>query len=300
MSLDYHIPVLLQQSIESLNIRPDGIYVDCTYGGGSHSRSILQKLGAKGRLIAFDMDEDAERNAPDDPRFRLIKSNYRYIRKFLRVHGIQEVDGILADLGISSHQIDEGSRGFSFRFDANLDMRMNQSGEINAAGIINEYSETDLIRIFSEYGEVRNAKTLAREIVAQRRSGKIETTHQFNQLLDRVMMGPQAKYYAQVYQAIRIEVNDEIGSLKEMLEDGMKVLKKGGVFSVISYHSLEDRLVKNLFKTGNLEGELIKDDFGKIQKSFETGTKKPIEADAAEQKANPRSRSAKLRYGIKI
>ena len=300
MSLDYHIPVLLQQSIESLNIRPDGIYVDCTYGGGSHSRSILQKLGAKGRLIAFDMDEDAERNAPDDPRFRLIKSNYRYIRKFLRVHGIQEVDGILADLGISSHQIDEGSRGFSFRFDANLDMRMNQSGEINAAGIINEYSETDLIRIFSEYGEVRNAKTLAREIVTQRRSGKIETTHQFNQLLDRVMMGPQAKYYAQVYQAIRIEVNDEIGSLKEMLEDGMKVLKKGGVFSVISYHSLEDRLVKNLFKTGNLEGELIKDDFGKIQKSFETGTKKPIEADAAEQKANPRSRSAKLRYGIKI
>jgi 16S rRNA (cytosine1402-N4)-methyltransferase len=300
MSVDYHIPVLLHQSIESLNIRPDGTYVDCTYGGGSHSRSILQKLGAKGRLIAFDMDENAARNLPDDPRITLIRSNYRYIRKFLRVYGIQEVDGILADLGISSHQIDEGSRGFSFRFDADLDMRMNQDYEVTAINVINGYSENDLIRIFSEYGEVRNAKTLAKEIIIQRRSGKIETTQKFNHLLDKVMMGPQSKYYAQVYQAIRIEVNDEIGSLSEMLTDGMKVLRKGGIFSVISYHSLEDRLVKNLFKTGNLEGEVIKDDFGKIQKPFETLTKKPIEADASEQKLNPRSRSAKLRVGIKI
>lgn len=300
MSVDYHIPVLLHQSIESLSIRPNGIYVDCTYGGGSHSRSILQKLGAKGRLIAFDMDDDAARNLPDDPRITLIKSNYRYIRKFLRVHGIREVDGILADLGISSHQIDEGSRGFSFRFDADLDMRMNRDYEITAVNVINEYSEFDLIRIFSEYGEVRNAKTLAKEIITQRRSGKIETTHKFNHLLDKVMMGLQSKYYAQVYQAIRIEVNDEIGSLSDMLTDGVKVLKKGGIFSVISYHSLEDRLVKNLFKTGNLEGEVIKDDFGHIQKTFDTLTRKPIEADAAEQRMNPRSRSAKLRVGIKI
>ena len=300
MSVDYHIPVLLHQSIESLSIRPNGIYVDCTYGGGSHSRSILQKLGAKGRLIAFDMDDDAACNLPDDPRITLIKSNYRYIRKFLRVHGIREVDGILADLGISSHQIDEGSRGFSFRFDADLDMRMNRDYEITAVNVINEYSEFDLIRIFSEYGEVRNAKTLAKEIITQRRSGKIETTHKFNHLLDKVMMGLQSKYYAQVYQAIRIEVNDEIGSLSDMLTDGVKVLKKGGIFSVISYHSLEDRLVKNLFKTGNLEGEVIKDDFGHIQKTFDTLTRKPIEADAAEQRMNPRSRSAKLRVGIKI
>lgn len=300
MSVDYHIPVLLHQSIESLSIRPNGIYVDCTYGGGSHSRSILQKLGAKGRLIAFDMDDDAARNLPDDPRITLIKSNYRYIRKFLRVHGIREVDGILADLGISSHQIDEGSRGFSFRFDADLDMRMNRDYEITAVNVINEYSEFDLIRIFSEYGEVRNAKTLAKEIITQRRSGKIETTHKFNHLLDKVMMGLQSKYYAQVYQAIRIEVNDEIGSLSDMLTDGVKVLKKGGIFSVISYHSLEDRLVKNLFKTGNLEGEVIKDDFGNIQKTFDTLSRKPIEADTAEQRMNPRSRSAKLRVGIKI
>jgi 16S rRNA (cytosine1402-N4)-methyltransferase len=299
MSTEYHIPVLLHQSVESLHIQPDGIYVDCTFGAGGHSRSILKMLGAKGRLIAFDMDDDAVLNVPDDKRFTLIKSNYRYIKKFLRVHGIQEVDGILADLGVSSHQIDEGPRGFSFRFDADLDMRMNQAYEVTAMNVINEYNEAELVRIFSEYGEVRNAKTLAREIVVQRKVRSILTTHQFNQILDKVIMGLQSKYYAQVYQAIRIEVNQEIDSLSEMLLDGMKVLKPGGIFSVISYHSLEDRLVKNLFRTGNLEGEVNKDDFGKIHKPLEMVNKKPIEADAREQKVNPRSRSAKLRVAKK-
>jgi 16S rRNA (cytosine1402-N4)-methyltransferase len=299
MSTEYHIPVLLHQSVESLHIQPDGIYVDCTFGAGGHSRSILKMLGAKGRLIAFDMDDDAVLNVPDDKRFTLIKSNYRYIKKFLRVHGIQEVDGILADLGVSSHQIDVGPRGFSFRFDADLDMRMNQAYEVTAMNVINEYNEAELVRIFSEYGEVRNAKTLAREIVVQRKVRSILTTHQFNQILDKVIMGLQSKYYAQVYQAIRIEVNQEIDSLSEMLLDGMKVLKPGGIFSVISYHSLEDRLVKNLFRTGNLEGEVNKDDFGKIHKPLEMVNKKPIEADAREQKVNPRSRSAKLRVAKK-
>jgi 16S rRNA (cytosine1402-N4)-methyltransferase len=299
MSVDYHIPVLLHQSVESLNIRPDGIYVDCTFGAGGHSKAILDKLGAKGRLIAFDMDDDALLNVPDDKRFTLVKSNYRYIRKFLRVHGIQEVDGILADLGVSSHQIDEGPRGFSFRFDADLDMRMNQANEFTALNIINGYNEAELVMVLSEYGEVRNAKTLAKEIISQRRSRPITSTHQFNQILDKVMMGLQSKYYAQVYQAIRIEVNQEIDSLAEMLLDGMKVLKPSGVFSVISYHSLEDRLVKNLFKTGNIEGEVIKDDFGSILRPFDLVNKRPIEADAKEQRVNPRSRSAKLRVAIK-
>ncbi|HMP30096.1 MAG TPA: 16S rRNA (cytosine(1402)-N(4))-methyltransferase RsmH, partial [Saprospiraceae bacterium] len=283
MSAEYHIPVLLHQSIESLRIRPDGIYVDCTFGAGGHSRSILDKLGSKGRLIAFDMDDDALLNVPNDKRFILVKSNYRYIRKFLRVHGIQEVDGILADLGVSSHQFDEAPRGFSFRFDADLDMRMNQANEMTALNVINEYGENDLVRVLSEYGEVRNAKTLAKEILIQRRTRPIVTTQQFNQVLDKVMMGLQHKYYAQVYQAIRIEVNQEIESLSEMLVDGMKVLKHDGIFSVISYHSLEDRLVKNLFKSGNLEGELVKDDFGRIIKPFDLINKKPIEADPNEQ-----------------
>ena len=299
MSVDYHIPVLLHQSVESLNIRPDGIYVDCTFGAGGHSKAILDKLGAKGRLIAFDMDDDALLNVPDDKRFTLVKSNYRYIRKFLRVHGIQDVDGILADLGVSSHQIDEGPRGFSFRFDADLDMRMNQANDFTALNIINGYNEAELVMVLSEYGEVRNAKTLAKEIISQRRSRPITSTHQFNQILDKVMMGLQSKYYAQVYQAIRIEVNQEIDSLAEMLLDGMKVLKPNGVFSVISYHSLEDRLVKNIFKTGNIEGEVIKDDFGSILRPFDLVNKRPIEADAKEQRVNPRSRSAKLRVAIK-
>lgn len=296
----YHIPVLLSQCIESLHIDPDGIYVDATFGAGGHSRAILEKLSAKGHLYAFDMDDDAFANAPDDARFTLIKSNYRWIKRFLRVYGVTEVDGILADLGISSHQIDVGERGFSFRYDATLDMRMNQHGDLDAVKVLNEYDEASLVAIFSEYGEVRNSKTLAKEIVSVRKSRPITTSAQFNQLLDRMAFGPSQKYYAQVYQAIRIEVNQELQSLEQFLVDGAAVLKPGGLFSVMSYHSLEDRLVKNVFKTGNAAGDVHKDDYGNIARTFDLVNKKPIEADAKEQAVNPRSRSAKLRVAKKI
>ena len=297
---DYHIPVLLSECIESLNIRPDGIYIDVTFGAGGHSKAILEKLNANGHLYAFDMDDDAWDNAPDAANFTLIQSNYKFIEKFMRLYGVDQVDGILADLGISSHQIDVPERGFSFRFDAPLDMRMNQSNPLDAQVIINEYNEADLVNILSTYGEVRNAKTLARAIVESRRNRGITTTGQLNQILDQNSMGPANKYFAQVYQALRIEVNGEIAGLAQFLTDGAKLLRPGGRFVVMSYHSLEDRLVKNIFKTGNTEGELDKDDFGAIQKTFEVVTKKPIVPDFNEQKRNPRSRSAKLRVAYKI
>jgi 16S rRNA (cytosine1402-N4)-methyltransferase len=292
---NYHIPVLLSQCIESLNINPDGIYVDATFGAGGHSRAILKNLSAKGHLYAFDMDDDAVANAPDDARFTLIKSNYRYIKKYLKVYGVTHVDGVLADLGISSHQIDVGSRGFSFRFDAELDMRMNQHGDLDAKKVLNTYSENQLLEIFSQYGEVRNSKTLAHEIVTQRKLRPILSSQQLNALLEKVSLGNVAKYYAQVYQAIRIEVNQEMQSLRQFLEESIDLIIPNGRMVVMSYHSLEDRLVKNIFKTGNAEGDVIKDDFGSIYRPFNLITKKPIEADANEQRINPRSRSAKLR-----
>jgi 16S rRNA (cytosine1402-N4)-methyltransferase len=292
---NYHIPVLLSQCIESLNINPDGIYVDATFGAGGHSRAILKNLSAKGHLYAFDMDDDAVANAPDDARFTLIKSNYRYIKKYLKVYGVTHVDGVLADLGISSHQIDVGSRGFSFRFDAELDMRMNQHGDLDAKKVLNTYSENQLLEIFSQYGEVRNSKTLAREIVTQRKLRPILSSQELNALLEKVSLGNVAKYYAQVYQAIRIEVNQEMQSLRQFLEESIDLIIPNGRMVVMSYHSLEDRLVKNIFKTGNAEGDVIKDDFGSIYRPFNLITKKPIEADANEQRINPRSRSAKLR-----
>lgn len=297
---DYHIPVLLSQCIESLKIRPDGIYIDVTFGAGGHSKAILEKLNANGHLYAFDMDDDAWENAPDADNFTLIQSNYKFIEKFMRLYGVTKVDGILADLGISSHQIDVPERGFSFRFDAPLDMRMNQSNPINAQVVINQYNEMDLVGILSEYGEVRNSKTLAKAIVESRRHREITTTGQLNQLLEQNSMGPANKYFAQVYQALRIEVNGEIEGLAQFLTDGAKLLKPGGRFVVMSYHSLEDRLVKNLFKTGHTSGEVEKDDFGTIQKTFDVVTKKPIIPDFKEQKLNPRSRSAKLRVAEKI
>ena len=297
---DYHIPVLLNQCIEQLDIKPNGVYVDVTFGAGGHSKAILNKLGAKGHLYAFDQDEDAWLNALDAKNFTLVQSNYKYITKFLRLYEVDEVDGILADLGISSHQIDVPERGFSFRFDAQLDMRMNIKASLDAKQVINRYSEDELIRVFSEYGEVRNAKTLAKLIIEQRRISTIDTTFQLNRILDKVLMGQSNKYYAQVYQAIRIEVNDEVGSLKTFLEDGMNLLKPGGRFVIMSYHSLEDRLVKNLFKTGNVDGEIIKSDYGVISKYFELVVKKPILADHKEQRLNPRSRSAKLRVASKL
>lgn len=297
---DYHIPVLLSQCIESLKIRPDGAYVDATFGAGGHSKTILKNISANGHLYAFDMDDDAWDNAPDDANFTLIQSNYKFIEKFMRLYGVNGLDGILADLGISSHQIDVPERGFSFRFDAPLDMRMNQANPIDARLILNEFSEEDLQALFSEYGEVRNAKTLARAIAEHRKHRALDTTTQLNAILDKTAMGPANKYYAQVYQALRIEVNGEIKGLEKFLTDAAALLKPGGRFVVMSYHSLEDRLVKNLFKTGNTSGEIIRDDFGVIHKPFEIITKKPIVPDFKEQKVNPRSRSAKLRVAQKI
>jgi 16S rRNA (cytosine1402-N4)-methyltransferase len=298
-NLPYHIPVMLHESVDSLDILPEGIYVDATFGAGGHSKPIIEKLNAKGHLYAFDQDDDAFNNAIEHPSFTLIQSNYRWIHRFMKLYNVNEVDGILADLGISSHQIDEPSRGFSFRFNSDLDMRMNTAAELNAKDILHQYSEEDLVGIFSDYGEVRNAKTLAKKIVETRRVRQINTTNDFNQLLNQVCMGPQQKYFAQVYQSLRIEVNDEMNALIDFLNKGTSLLKPGGRFAVITYHSLEDRLVKNLFKTGNVSGEVNKDEYGNISRPYDVLFKNVVEASPAEQKINPRSRSAKLRVGIK-
>ncbi|MCZ2100047.1 MAG: 16S rRNA (cytosine(1402)-N(4))-methyltransferase RsmH [Chitinophagales bacterium] len=297
---EYHVSVLLEESINNLKIRPKGIYVDVTFGAGGHSRSILNKLDANGHLYAFDQDVDALSNAPADERFTLINSNFRYMRKYLRLEGVQQVDGILADLGVSSHQLDIPERGFSYRFDAPLDMRMNESSLFSAFDVVNAYEEEQLVNVLSKYGEVRNAKTLAAAISAQRKMGPIRTTEDLNRILDRNQMGPKMKYYSQVYQAIRIEVNDELGALRDMLEDGLKLLNKGGRFAVITFHSIEDRMVKNFFKTGNVDGEVVKDDFGNIYRPFALVDKKVIVAGQEEQKRNSRARSAKLRVAEKL
>lgn len=297
---EYHVSVLLEESINNLKIRPKGIYVDVTFGAGGHSRSILNKLDANGHLYAFDQDVDALSNAPADERFTLINSNFRYMRKYLRLEGVQQVDGILADLGVSSHQLDIPERGFSYRFDAPLDMRMNESSSFSAFDVVNAYEEEQLVNVLSKYGEVRNAKTLAAAISTQRKMGPIRTTEDLNRILDRNQMGPKMKYYSQVYQAIRIEVNDELGALRDMLEDGLKLLNKGGRFAVITFHSIEDRMVKNFFKTGNVDGEVVKDDFGNIYRPFALVDKKVIIAGQEEQKRNSRARSAKLRVAEKL
>jgi 16S rRNA (cytosine1402-N4)-methyltransferase len=297
---EYHVSVLLDESINNLKIRPKGIYVDVTFGAGGHSRSILDKLGANGRLYAFDQDTDALDNAPADDRFTLINSNFRYLRKYLRLEGVTEVDGILADLGVSSHQLDVPDRGFSYRFDVPLDMRMNGDSEFTAFDVLNTYEEEQLTMLLSKYGEVRNAKTLAKAIVSQRKISAIRTTGDLNSILDRNLIGPRMKYLSQVYQAIRIEVNDEIGALQDMLEDGLKILKLGGRFAVITFHSIEDRMVKNFFKTGNVEGVVVKDDFGNIYRPFALVDKKVIMAGQEEQKRNVRARSAKLRIAEKL
>lgn len=300
MSNDYHIPVLLSQCIDALQIKPDHHIIDVTFGAGGHSLPILKLLSAKGHLYAFDQDLDALQNALEGDNFTLFHSNYRHISKFIRLAGRTKVDGILADLGISSYQIDEPQRGFSFRFDADLDMRMNYAGDITAADIINSYSEEHLVQIFSQYGEVRNSKSLAKEILKSRNYRKIVSTFDLNQVLDSVKFGPSHKYYAQVYQALRIEVNDEMTALKEFLQNSIDLLESGGRFAVMSYHSLEDRLVKNLFKTGNVDGIVQKDEYGKIYRPFKLINKNVIEADKEEQRRNPRSRSAKLRVAEKI
>jgi 16S rRNA (cytosine1402-N4)-methyltransferase len=298
----YHIPVMLQETVDGLNIRPAGIYVDCTFGGGGHSRAILAALGPDGRLFAFDQDDAARRNLPNDDRVIFIPHNFRHLQRFLRLHRIEQVDGVLADLGVSSHQFDEGERGFSIRYDAGLDMRMDQRATLRAADVIATYSEQQLHRLFEQFGEVTNAKTLARTIVAVRSKIPLATISQFKAALQPIVKGNPNKYFAQVFQALRIEVNDELGALKEMLQQVPLLLKHRGRVAMITFHSLEDRLVKNFFKNGTFETEEDDNPFEnkKSVSLLKVVSKKPVLPGSEELKRNPRSRSAKLRIAEKI
>jgi len=300
-SSDYHVPVLLNEVIEGLQIKADGIYVDCTFGGGGHSKAILENLGPEARLIAFDQDEAARKNLPVDERVIFIGHNFRHLERFLRLHKINTVDGILADLGVSSHQFDEAGRGFSTRFNANLDMRMDQRQTVTAFDIVNTYSEQQLHRIFEQYGEVTNAKTLARTIVQVRSTVSLQTIDGFKNALREIVKGNPNRYFAQVFQALRIEVNDELGALKEMLQQTPKLLKPGGRVVIITFHSLEDRLVKNFFRRGTFD-EPEKNPFINEEKVNEliVISKKPILPSEKEIKQNPRARSARLRIAEKV
>jgi 16S rRNA (cytosine1402-N4)-methyltransferase len=297
----YHIPVLLNEVIDGLNIQPAGIYVDCTFGGGGHSRAILEKLNADGKLIAFDQDEDSKKNLPGDDRFIFVPHNFRHLQRFLRLHSIAAVDGILADLGVSSHQFNEAERGFSTRFNAELDMRMDKRETKTAFDVVNTYSEQQLHKLFEQYGEVTNAKTLARTIVQLRQTTSLKTIDSFKNALRGVVKGNPNKYFAQVFQALRIEVNDELTALKEMLQQVPFLLKPGGRVAIITFHSLEDRLVKNFFRRGSFE-EIEENPFTMETSVSELKviTKKPITPDDKEMKQNPRSRSAKLRVAEKL
>ena len=296
----YHIPVLLKEAIEALNIKEDGVYVDCTFGGGGHSRELLKYLGPKGRLIVFDQDEDAKRNVPEDDRVIFVPQNFRHLQRFLRLHKFAKVDGILADLGVSSHQFDTAERGFSTRFDAAMDMRMDNRQTTTAATVLNSFTELQLHKMFEKYGEVTNAKTLAKTIVEQRLIKPFTTINTFKQSISSVVKGNPNKYLAQVFQALRIEVNEEMKVLEEMLEQTKAVLNKDGRVAVISFHSLEDRIVKNFFKNGSIEEQEADDVYGtRTENPFTIITKKPITASSTEQKNNTRSRSAKLRVAQK-
>ena len=298
--MEYHKPVLLTETVDGLNIKPDGVYVDVTFGGGGHSREILNRLGGGGKLIAFDQDKDALENAIDDPRFLLINENFRFLKRFLRFHGYKEVDGILGDFGVSSHQFDIPERGFSTRFDAELDMRMDQGNELSAFEVINTYDEAQLKRIFAEYGELRPAAGMARLIIEARHHQPIKTTSQLKKALGRfIPKHREHKIMAQVYQAIRIEVNEELDALREFLMQTAEVIKTGGRLSLISYHSLEDRLVKRFMRNGLFEGEPEKDVFGRVEVPFKP-VGKFIAPSEAEIERNPRARSAKLRVAEKI
>ncbi len=296
----YHTPVLLDEVVEMLNIKSDGVYVDCTFGGGGHSKAILEKLDGDGRLIAFDQDEDAKQNVPDDKRVLFIPHNFRHVKRFLKLNGIAEVDGLLADLGVSSYQFDEGSRGFSTRFDGALDMRMDRRGSKTAFHILNTYSETDLHKLFEQYGEVTNAKTLARTIAEVRKTTPLQTIEGFKNSVSDIVKGAPPKYFAQVFQALRIEVNEELEALKELLQQVPEVLKEGGRAAFITFHSLEDRLVKVFFRDGTFE-PATENPFerSKPENPLKAVNKKPIEATEEERKKNPRSRSAKLRVAEK-
>lgn len=296
----YHKPVLLNESIEGLAINPSGDYVDVTFGGGGHSREILSFL-EDGRLFGFDQDADAQANTLDDERFTLIPQNFRYLSNFLKMHKAAQVDGVLADLGVSSHQFDEVERGFSFRGDADLDMRMNQNADLDAKKVLNTYEESDLVRMFRAYGELKNARRLAAEIVAERVVQPINRVSDLLRVADAAKVGKIGKnYMAQVFQALRIEVNDEMGALKEMLKATEKVLKPNGRLSVITYHSLEDRLVKNYMRTGNFEGKPEKDFYGNLVRPFEPVNRKVIVPSLSEIEENQRARSAKLRVAVRI
>ena len=296
----YHIPVLLMPSVDGMNIRPDGIYADMTFGGGGHSREILSRLGDGGRLLSFDQDEDAERNIVDNPHFTFVRSNFRYLKNFLRYHGIEQVDGILADLGVSSHHFDDSERGFSFRGDGPLDMRMNKRAGITAADVVNNYSEERLADIFYLYGELKNSRKIASVLAKARAIQPINTIGEFLEVI-KPLFGRERekKELAKVFQALRIEVNHEMEALKEMLCATAEVLRPGGRLVVITYHSLEDRLVKNMMKTGNVEGKMEKDFYGNVETPFRLVNNKVIVPSDEEITENPRSRSAKLRIAEK-
>jgi len=293
---EYHVPVMLQACMDGLAIKPNGIYVDVTFGGGGHSKEIIKHL-KKGKLYGFDQDEDAEQNIPDDPRFIFVRSNFRYLRNFLKFHGETQVDGILADLGVSSHHFDDNERGFSFRFEEGaLDMRMNQKAGQKASDIVNLYSEEQLATVFYQYGELKNSRKIASAIVRARSEEPIETVADFLQVIRPFFFREKEKKdMARVFQALRIEVNQEMQALEEMLAQSLEALKPGGRMVVMTYHSLEDRLVKNFFKTGNFEGKSEQDFYGNFLTPFKLINNKVIVADEQEQALNPRSRSAKLR-----
>jgi len=299
MEMEYHNPVLLKETVDGLNIKPDGIYVDVTFGGGGHSKEILRRLGPNGKLFGFDQDEDAWANALPDERFTLIQENFRYIKRFLRFHGVKSVDGILADLGVSSHQFDVPERGFSTRFDADLDMRMSKRNELDAHKVINEYDDANLRRVFLDYGELKAAPAIARTIIEAREKKTINTTEELKLILVKFLPDQfKNKILAQIYQAIRIEVNQEMEVLKEFLEQSLEILKPEGRLSVISYHSLEDRLVKRFMKNGMFEGEPERDFFGNFSVPFKIIDKLIVPTDE-EIKINNRARSAKLRVAEK-
>lgn len=296
----YHVPVLLKESVDGLNIVPDGIYVDVTFGGGGHSREILSRLGENGHLYSFDQDEDAEKNILNDNRFTFVRSNFRYLRNWMRYYGIEQIDGLLADLGVSSHHFDDETRGFSFRFDAPLDMRMNKRSGLTAAEILNNYDEEQLANIFYLYGELKNARKIATTIIKARGEKPIVTTGDLMQITENLFMRERVKKEtAKLFQALRIEVNHEMAALKEMLYGAQEVLREGGRLSVITYHSLEDRIVKNIIKAGNVEGKVKQDFFGRTEAPFRQISNKVIVPNEEEQLCNPRSRSAKLRIAEK-
>ena len=299
-STTYHIPVLLRESVDGLEIKPDGVYIDVTFGGGGHSKEILRRLGKKGHLYSFDQDADAEKNIVDDDRFTFVRSNFRYIKNWMRYYDVEKIDGLLADLGVSSHHLDDESRGFSFRFDAPLDMRMNKQAGKTAADVVNDYDEEQLADIFYLYGELKNARKLAAAIVKARQAQRIATTGELLQVTEKLFPRErEKKEMAKLFQALRIEVNHEMEALKEMLNGSKDLLGEGGRLSVITYHSLEDRLVKNMMKAGNTEGKVKQDFFGHTEAPFKP-IGKVIVPEAEEQERNPRSRSAKLRIAEKV